>query len=78
MQPRSFGSCPCTGPERFHIVIGQPPSSGTVEPMSTYRLKNLLLPRSVALVGASSRQGSVGRAILGNIRKANFQGNSAW
>src|SRR6266702_4593298 len=43
-------------------------------PMSTYHLKNLLLPRSVALVGASSRQGSVGRAILGNIRKANFAG----
>jgi acetyltransferase len=42
--------------------------------MSTYRLKNLLMPRSVALVGASSRPGSVGRAILGNIRKANFQG----
>ena len=42
--------------------------------MSTYHLKNLLLPRSVALVGASSRQGSVGRAILGNIRKANFAG----
>jgi len=42
--------------------------------MSTYRLENLLLPRSVALVGASSRPGSVGRAILGNIRKANFQG----
>jgi acetyltransferase len=42
--------------------------------MSTYRLNNLLLPRSVALVGASSRQGSVGRAILGNIRKANFTG----
>jgi acetyltransferase len=45
-----------------------------VEPMSTYRLKNLLLPRSIALVGASSRPGSVGRAILGNIRKANFEG----
>jgi len=43
--------------------------------MSTYRLKNLLLPNSVALVGASSRQGSVGRAILGNIRKANFAGD---
>src|SRR3954467_5203722 len=42
--------------------------------MSTWRLKNLILPRSVALVGASSRQGSVGRAILGNIRKASFQG----
>src|ERR1700748_810068 len=42
--------------------------------MSTYRLKNLLSPRSVALVGASPRQGSVGRAILGNIRKAQFRG----
>ena len=46
--------------------------------MSTYRLKNLLSPRSVALVGASPRQGSVGRAILDNIRKAQFKGNSAW
>src|SRR6476646_809623 len=42
--------------------------------MSTYRLKNLLSPRSVALVGASPRRGSVGRAILGNIRKARFKG----
>ena len=42
--------------------------------MSTYRLKNLLSPRSVALVGASPRRGSVGRAILGNIRKAKFKG----
>ena len=42
--------------------------------MSTYRLQNLLSPRSVALVGASPRQGSVGRAILRNIRKANFTG----
>ena len=42
--------------------------------MSTYRLKNLLAPRSVALVGASPRQGSVGRAILNNIGKTKFQG----
>ena len=42
--------------------------------MSTYRLKNLLAPRSVALVGASPRHGSVGRAILNNIRKAQFKG----
>ena len=42
--------------------------------MSTYRLKNLLAPRSVALVGASPRPGSVGRAILNNIRKAKFLG----
>ena len=42
--------------------------------MSTYRLKNLLSPRSVALVGASPRRTSVGRAILGNIHKAKFKG----
>jgi acetyltransferase len=42
--------------------------------MSTYRLKNLLAPSSVALVGASPRSGSVGRAILGNIHKAKFKG----
>ena len=45
--------------------------------MSTYRLKNLFAPRSVALVGASPRQGSVGRAILNNIRKAQFKGEFA-
>jgi acetyltransferase len=42
--------------------------------MSTHRLKNLLSPRSVALIGASPRPTSVGRAILRNIRKANFKG----
>ena len=42
--------------------------------MSTYRLKNLLSPRSVALAGGSPRQTSVGRAILGNIHKAKFTG----
>src|ERR1035438_2263147 len=43
--------------------------------MSTYRLANLLSPHSIALVGASPRQGSVGRAILRNIRKAGFKGD---
>ncbi|GLR85394.1 bifunctional acetate--CoA ligase family protein/GNAT family N-acetyltransferase [Bradyrhizobium iriomotense] len=42
--------------------------------MSTYRLKNLLSPRSVAIVGASPRRVSVGRAVLENIRKARFEG----
>ena len=42
--------------------------------MSTYHLKNLLSPKSVALIGASPRQTSVGRAILRNIHKANFKG----
>ena len=42
--------------------------------MSTYHLKKLLLPRSIALVGASPRQGSVGRAIVRNILAAQFKG----
>jgi len=42
--------------------------------MSTYRLKNLLAPRSLALVGASPRQGSVGHSVLRNIRDAKFKG----
>lgn len=51
-----------------------PAPAGYRNRMSTYRLKNLLAPRSVALVGASPRQGSVGRAILNNIGKAKFAG----
>ena len=42
--------------------------------MSTYRLSSLLSPRSVALVGGSPRQNSVGRAILQNIKSAGFEG----
>ncbi|MGQ0681129.1 bifunctional acetate--CoA ligase family protein/GNAT family N-acetyltransferase [Bradyrhizobium sp.] len=42
--------------------------------MSTYRLSNVLAPRSVALVGASPRQGSLGAAILQNIRTSEFAG----
>jgi acetyltransferase len=43
--------------------------------MSTYRLKKLLSPRSIALVGASPRRNSVGRAILQNLSKGGFAGN---
>jgi acetyltransferase len=42
--------------------------------MSTYRLSNMLAPRSVALAGASPRQGSLGAAILKNIRQGGFAG----
>ena len=42
--------------------------------MSTYRLDRLFTPRSVALVGASSRPGSLGNAILRNLRDADFGG----
>ena len=43
--------------------------------MSTYRLENLFAPRSVALVGASPRERSVGRMILRNLREAGFAGS---
>ena len=42
--------------------------------MSTYRLDRLFAPRSVALVGASPREGSLGRTVLANLRQAGFAG----
>ena len=42
--------------------------------MSVYRLDNLLAPRSVAVVGASPREHSVGRKILKNLKAARFAG----
>jgi acetyltransferase len=42
--------------------------------MSTYRLDHLFAPRSVALVGASSRDKSVGRAVLKNLRDGDWSG----
>jgi acetyltransferase len=42
--------------------------------MSTYRLDKLFNPRSVALVGASPRAGSLGRTVLANLREAGFAG----
>ena len=43
--------------------------------MSTYRLDRLLAPRSIALVGASLRENSVGRKILRNLKTAGFAGS---
>jgi acetyltransferase len=53
------------------VALERRPDDGS---MSTYRLKSLLSPRSIALIGASPRRGSVGRAVLENIRKAHFAG----
>lgn len=43
--------------------------------MSTYGLEHLFHPRSVAVVGASPRERSVGRAVLRNLRAAGFAGD---
>src|SRR5271157_5432780 len=42
--------------------------------MSTYRLDRLFAPRSVALVGASPREKSLGRAILSNLHAGGWSG----
>jgi acetyltransferase len=42
--------------------------------MSTYRLDRLLAPQSVALVGASPREKSLGRLILNNLRSGGWTG----
>jgi len=42
--------------------------------MTTYRLDQLLAPRSVAVVGASQREASVGRKVLANLKSAGFAG----
>ena len=45
--------------------------------MSTYRLQQLLAPLSVALVGASPRNGSLGQAVLRNLKAGLFEGDLA-
>ena len=42
--------------------------------MSLYNLDKILAPSSVAVVGASQREGSVGRAVLENLAAAGFPG----
>ena len=42
--------------------------------MSTYRLDKLFAPRSVAVVGASPRATSAGRAVIANLKAAGFAG----
>ncbi|MBX9846959.1 MAG: bifunctional acetate--CoA ligase family protein/GNAT family N-acetyltransferase [Xanthobacteraceae bacterium] len=42
--------------------------------MTTYRLDRLFAPRSVAVVGASPRELSVGRKVLQNLKAAGFAG----
>src|SRR3954466_1625915 len=42
--------------------------------MSTHHFDRLFRPRSVAIVGASPRPGSLGRAVLDNLRAGGFEG----
>lgn len=42
--------------------------------MSTYRLDKLFRPQSIAIVGASTKQRSLGRAVLANLKAGGFKG----
>ena len=64
----------CPRMARRRRVAQTPLHSCRTGPMSTYRLDKLFAPRSVALVGASPRATSVGRAVLRNLRGAGFEG----
>jgi len=43
--------------------------------MGLYHLENLFHPKSVAVIGASDKQGSVGRALMENMENAGFEGD---
>ncbi|MER6046546.1 GNAT family N-acetyltransferase [Streptomyces sp. NPDC001793] len=64
-----------------HGVIGLEPDQAHLSAMDlrgrtagTASLRPLLRPRSVAVIGAGTRPGSVGRAILHNLREDHFRG----
>jgi acetyltransferase len=49
-------------------------NAATEEAMSDNHLDRIFAPKSIAVVGATSRQGSVGRTILNNLTQAGFAG----
>ncbi len=58
-----------------HYAVAEPVAHiDPSEIMSTYRLNTLFAPRSVAVVGASPREKSTGRAVLRNLQRGGFQG----
>jgi acetyltransferase len=46
--------------------------------MTVRNLDKLFGPRSVALIGATDRVGSVGAVVLRNLRRAGFQASCCW
>jgi acetyltransferase len=46
--------------------------------MSTYHLKSVFRPKSVAVVGGATRPRSIGRALVGNLVHGGFAGRWRW
>jgi predicted CoA-binding protein len=73
--PCDFASNPLTTAQAKLSSARERSSHWMIWAMSTYRLDKLFSPRSVAVVGASPRETSPGRAVLKNLRSAGFQGS---
>jgi len=43
--------------------------------MSLYHLESIFKPESIAVIGASEKEGSIGRALMENLRQAEFAGD---
>jgi acetyltransferase len=73
--PCDFASNPLTTAQAKLSSARERLSHWMIWAMSTYRLDKLFSPRSVAVVGASPRETSPGRAVLRNLRSAGFKGS---
>src|SRR5208283_2376691 len=55
-------------------VVRQPPNEETPTPQPSFGLDPMFTPSSVAVIGATSRPGTVGRSILENLLQGKFKG----
>ena len=56
-------------------LVGRPPNREEKQtPSASYGLEAMFAPSSVAVIGATSRPGTVGRSVLENLLPGKFQG----
>jgi acetyltransferase len=55
-------------------LVGQPPNPEKQRTPERYGLDAMFAPSSVAVIGATSRPGTIGRTVLENLRHGSFQG----
>jgi len=55
-------------------LVGQPPNEEKQTAQQSFGLDPMFAPRSVAVIGATSRPGTVGRSVLENLVHGKFQG----
>ena len=55
-------------------MVGRPPHSEIHTAIQRRGLEAMLAPRSIAVIGATSRPGTVGRRIIENLQQGKFQG----